>query len=65
MIREGNLLTTCKKCAFWFRYESGYKGECRRYAPKPLNNMSKDTYWPEVASEDWCGEWKKGEHEAD
>ncbi len=40
-------------------------GRCRRYAPRPLTPDSFagdteprwDTFWPRVASDDWCGEW--------
>ena len=43
-------------------------GLCKRYAPRPLtpeggagdaNNAEPrwNTFWPRVASDDWCGEW--------
>lgn len=41
-------------------------GQCRRYAPKALTPEAAtagggvagwDTFWPRVASDDWCGEW--------
>ena len=41
-------------------------GLCRRYAPRPLTPEPSevggaeprwDTFWPRVASDDWCGEW--------
>ncbi len=46
-------------------------GLCRRYAPHPLTpepggevdgevsgaGSRWDTFWPRVASDDWCGEW--------
>lgn len=43
-------------------------GLCKRYAPRPLTpepgaagaaaaEPRWDTYWPRVASDDWCGEW--------
>ena len=42
-------------------------GACRRYAPRPdpsLNGngaaagQSTGSHWPQVASDDWCGEWE-------
>ncbi len=40
-------------------------GRCKRYAPRPLTpdggpnggEPAWDSYWPRVASDDWCGEW--------
>ncbi len=42
-------------------------GQCRRYAPRPLTPETAstaasgtarwDSFWPRVASDDWCGEW--------
>ena len=40
-------------------------GLCKRYAPRPLTpdagpngtQPSWDSFWPRVASDDWCGEW--------
>ncbi len=40
-------------------------GLCKRYAPRPLTPEPSaagaeprwDTFWPRVASDDWCGEW--------
>ena len=42
-------------------------GQCRRYAPRPLTPEAAttaastearwDSFWPRVASDDWCGEW--------
>ncbi len=43
-------------------------GLCKRYAPRPLtpkigaadtadSEPRWDTFWPRVASDDWCGEW--------
>ena len=42
-------------------------GQCRRYAPQPLtpeaaskagNGEARwNSFWPRVASDDWCGEW--------
>jgi hypothetical protein len=33
--------------------------ECRRKAPAPLTGAESDldAYWPDVASDCWCGEW--------
>ena len=40
-------------------------GRCKRHAPRPLTpdrltgdaEPRWDTFWPRVASDDWCGEW--------
>ncbi len=43
-------------------------GLCKRYAPRPLTPEAGagdtgaaeprwSTFWPQVASDDWCGEW--------
>lgn len=43
-------------------------GLCKRYAPRPLTPETAiggtggaearwNTFWPRVASDDWCGEW--------
>ncbi len=40
-------------------------GLCRRYAPKPGTSINgsdlengDDSLWPQVASDEWCGEWQ-------
>jgi len=38
-------------------------GLCRRHAPRPGTRLTSDTEagaspWPQVASDDWCGEWE-------
>ena len=40
-------------------------GRCKRYAPRPLTpgagangaEPDRESCWPRVASDDWCGEW--------
>lgn len=36
-------------------------GLCRRYAPQPgtadATGDGRDSLWPNVASDEWCGEW--------
>ena len=40
-------------------------GRCKRYAPRPPMpgagangaELDRDSCWPRVASDDWCGEW--------
>jgi hypothetical protein len=47
------------------RDQNAQIGLCRRYAPRPLTpdrltgeaEPRWDTFWPRVASDDWCGEW--------
>lgn len=41
-------------------------GRCRRYAPRPNivpaasggDSAAVNGLWPQVASDDWCGEWE-------
>jgi hypothetical protein len=40
-------------------------GLCRRYAPQPGAKMNgagasgdAESLWPQVASDEWCGEWQ-------
>ena len=51
----------CESCKYHFGYS------CHRYAPKPMiwHSTSGDGFgespvslWPDVDSDDWCGEWK-------
>lgn len=43
---------SCSNCKFFNATQS----ECRRYAPSPAETDMK-AQWPNVASEDWCGEF--------
>jgi hypothetical protein len=42
----------CANCKFFNDSQS----ECRRYAPSPAEG-DKQAHWPNVASDDWCGEF--------
>lgn len=42
----------CADCKFFNTSQS----ECRRYAPSPSENGASAS-WPNVAAEDWCGEF--------
>ena len=42
----------CAACKFY----QDPKSECRRYAPSPAEG-DKQAHWPNVASDDWCGEF--------
>lgn len=52
---------TCETCP-WFEAWERSSGECRRHAPQPrvlLENTDEEHViprWPELCSEDWCGE---------
>lgn len=58
----------CRTCWFWNAAEPAETGECRRSAPSPVVLFPTDAgtpppdrgpaavVWPQVASEDWCGE---------
>lgn len=53
------LRETCGNC--WFQRD----GSCHRRAPRPAVNSKHlmtivDAVWPEVAQEDWCGDWHGG-----
>lgn len=54
----------CKTCRYWHNPEpeDAEDGQCRRYAPRPVVDTSKDetdtiVAWPMVMRVDWCGEW--------
>jgi len=47
----------CRSCKYYHE-----AGECRRYAPRPHSVDVEgvvicDTWWPDVSSSDWCGEY--------
>ncbi|MBU1605685.1 MAG: hypothetical protein KKD08_02595 [Alphaproteobacteria bacterium] len=42
----------CENCKFYQAMSS----ECRRYAPSPAEG-DKKAHWPNVAQDDWCGEF--------
>lgn len=42
----------CENCKFFQTTSS----ECRRYAPSPAEG-DKQAHWPNVAQDDWCGEF--------
>lgn len=47
----------CGDCRFWFESDS----QCRRNAPMPIRNGGeRETMWPTVQAEDWCGEYQPG-----
>jgi hypothetical protein len=49
----------CGGCDYFARGGEGHehRGECRRYAPTVVANGFQFT-WPDVGTEDWCGEFK-------
>jgi hypothetical protein len=55
----------CKNCAYFAKPDEYLmnltRGECRRYAPRPLLNDSSDIdarpLWPYVLSDEGCGEF--------
>ena len=50
----------CDNCRFCIDLE------CRRHAPVPQLGQSDtyDAYWPDVCTNDWCGEWAPRDAEA-
>ncbi len=42
----------CSQCKFFQSQQT----ECRRYAPSPQEGDTK-AQWPNVAQDDWCGEF--------
>lgn len=48
----------CGDCRFWFQPAT----QCRRNAPMPArtNDAKQATHWPQVAANDWCGEYQPG-----
>lgn len=50
----------CGNCRYFDVVGEQAFGACRRRAPSPCRddeNLYPTAYWPEVASEEWCGEW--------
>lgn len=51
----------CENCRYFQPNETnGETGDCRRYAPRPLQEgrpLSVLAPWPMVETADWCGEW--------
>lgn len=45
---------TCVGCVYYEPHSWGTDGKCRRFPPNANG-------WPEVASDDWCGEFDDGE----
>lgn len=52
---EGEVMATCASCRY-FKPDGYKKGECRRRPP--LANHE-GTWWPEVANDDWCGDFQR------
>jgi len=52
-------VASCRECAYWKRDDSseGQRyGECRRYAPRPIQHEGLGAWWPRTADDDGCGE---------
>lgn len=64
---DGDIEKCCESCRFWCPPYDGERGECRKYAPSPMNvrdsarSHSVETYWPAMSKDDWCGEFEKHE----
>lgn len=56
MQKEQESKNECRKCRFW-NHINQRTGECRRYAPGPVTNMSR-WEWPKTAAFSWCGEFE-------
>lgn len=57
------MIRCCGDCMF-FQKSDGELGECRRYAPRPVNlrqdiDTADDVFfvWPATNEDDWCGEY--------
>lgn len=51
----------CEYCRFFDTYNNA-KGLCRRYPPSVVSSeysVSELTVYPEVTTDDWCGEFKE------
>ena len=47
----------CGDCRFWNQPAT----QCRRNAPMPNHASGKQAInWPQVAADDWCGEYQPG-----
>lgn len=50
----------CNNCLFFKKFTDGSSGSCRRFVPTVLmTNVGRQTVWPEVYINDWCGEYEQ------
>ncbi len=49
-------MKVCKNCKWYcVSYNENYF-QCRKHAPRPVDNVTDD--WPYVKSADWCGDFE-------
>lgn len=52
----------CETCLFFkmFTDAGSERGSCRRFVPTVMmTNAGRQTVWPEVHINDWCGEYEQ------
>ena len=51
-------IITCQHCRYWDGSPGQTLGQCRKYAPVPVNELSRARHasWPSTRPTDWCGE---------
>jgi len=47
---------TCETCKWCHETKANAWWQCRRYAPRPMENLTDD--WPFVNKDGWCGEYE-------
>ena len=59
---------SCSNCRYARSYDKDLdQCSCLRHAPRPLPSMAfdqpedRDTFWPQVGCDQWCGEWAHAE----
>lgn len=49
---------TCETCAAWDGEGGVALADCRRRAPRLIDDEQYDAVWPRTAPHDWCLEWE-------
>lgn len=65
---DGDHQKQCENCRYFCPNGEQGDGDCRRHAPQPANvryrhrdddNARFVSWWPEVNSDDWCGDFEE------
>lgn len=55
------MIPACIACEYSEALVGQERLRYRRYAPRPGVTVARDTFWPLVMPEDWCGEFLERE----
>jgi hypothetical protein len=56
----------CKNCTFMVQEVTTKNHQCHAHPPRVFKGVNPEdeigiTLWPQVYSDDWCGEWQEAE----